>query len=228
MIPLKEKSSPEIAASSRPKVGTPRNDVFPVKSFLDRHKRKVEILALGGFLSGIGVLVSLVLSRQDNQGIEIVNSNNAGIDETGQDELLADVAGAVINPGVYRLPAGSRFADAMAAAGGLAAAADRNWVSRHLNLAQNITDGIKIYIPAKGEGNTSTTGITSTTGGEIITDTININSASLDELDTLWGVGESRAKAVVAGRPYGNVEELVTRKVLPKNVVERNRDKLRL
>ena len=116
MIPLKEKSSPEIAASSRPKVGTPRNDVFPVKSFLDRHKRKVEILALGGFLSGIGVLVSLVLSRQDNQGIEIVNSNHAGIDETSQDELLADVAGAVINPGVYRLPAGSRFADAMAAA----------------------------------------------------------------------------------------------------------------
>lgn len=184
----------------------------------------MEFVALGVFLAGVGVLVSLVLSQTDNQGIEIIDAGAGGENsrprETGQEDLLVDVAGAVIHPGIYRLAAAARFADALAAAGGLSAAADRNWVSRHLNLAQNITDGIKIYIPSVGES--------TTTGSTAITNTISINNASLTELDTLWGVGEARAKAIIEGRPYGSIEDLVTRKILPQNVVERNRDKLKL
>ncbi len=193
------------------------------------------MLALGVFLSGAGVLVSLILSRTDNQGIEIIDSadsgENSGLRENGPGDSLADVAGSVIRPGIYRLPAGSRFADALAAAGGLSASADRDWVSRHLNLAQNITDGIKIYIPSVGEGTTTnmtSTSTTDNTDSANITNTISINNASLTELDTLWGVGESRGQAIITGRPYGSIEELVARKILPQNVVERNRDRLRL
>jgi len=188
------------------------------------------MVALGVFLSGAGVLAALVLAGRDNRGIEIIDSGStAGMTEGAG--MTVDVAGAVIHPGVYRLPPGSRFTDALAAAGGLSASADRNWVSRHLNLAQNITDGIKIYILGVGENTANNTSSTSTTGNTDsanITNPISINNASLSDLDTLWGVGESRAQAIVAGRPYGSIEELVTRKILPGNVVERNRDKLSL
>lgn len=205
-----------------------------IPDFLRRHRREAEVLALGVFLSGLGILISLILSQRDNQGIEIVSSGetdtgeNSGSRENGQEDLLTDVAGAVIRPGVYRLPAGSRFTDALAAAGGLSSSADRNWVSRHLNLAQNITDGAKIYIPGVGEGTTGTTGAADTTDSINNGSQININSASLTELDGLWGVGEARAKAIIEGRPYASVEELVTRKILPGNVMEKNRPKLAL
>ena len=51
--------------------------------------------------------------------------------------------------------------------------------------------------------------------GEIETNTIYINSASKEELETLWGVGEARAEAIIAGRPYSNIDELITRKIIP-------------
>jgi competence protein ComEA len=210
-----------------------------LKSFLRRHRREAEMLALGVFLSGLGILGSLILSTRDNQGIEIINSGsgatgsgeNSRPRENGPGGLLADVAGAVINPGVYRLPVNSRFADALAAAGGLAAGADRNWVSRHLNLAQNITDGVKIYIPAVGESDVGGQKSESPTSDfQPLTSEvqISINTANLNELDILWGVGEARAQAVIAGRPYASIEELVSRKILPQNVVERNKDRLEL
>lgn len=189
----------------------------------------MELAALGVFLVGAGVLISLVLSQADNQGIEVVKSTANGIpdDDRLTTDLLVDVAGAVINPGVYRLAAGSRLADALAAAGGLSATADRQWVSKSLNLAQNITDGIKIYIPQLGGETAGRSEVFSS--GEPVSDlsgSISINTASLTDLDRLWGVGEIRAKAIIAGRPYGSIEELVSRKILPSHVVDRNRNKL--
>lgn len=197
-----------------------------ILSFLRRHRREVEFLALGVFLAGVGVLASLILSKGDNQGIEIIDAGgageNSGLREIGLQDLVVDVAGAVISPGVYRLPADSRFGDGLAAAGGLSAGADRDWVSRNINLAQNITDGVKIYIPNVGE---SSTGSTSNLNAE---SQVSINNATLTELDGLWGVGEARARAIIEGRPYGSIDELITKKILPGNVVERNKDKLRL
>lgn len=214
-----------------------RRLIKSIPDLLRSRRREVEFLALGVFLVGVGVLASLILSKSDNQGIEIIGAGGGGENsrprETGQEDLLADVAGAVIHPGVYRLPASSRFADALAAAGGLSASADRDWVSRHLNLAQSVTDGVKIYIPEVGENKSGTPSgngqrdSSSRPGVGTQNDGVSINSATLTELDTLWGVGEARAKAIIEGRPYGSIEELVTRKIVPSNVVEKNRDRLR-
>jgi DNA uptake protein ComE-like DNA-binding protein len=49
---------------------------------------------------------------------------------------------------------------------------------------------------------------------------ININTASQVQLETLWGVGESRAKKIIENRPYERVEELLDKKLLPANVYE--------
>ena len=55
---------------------------------------------------------------------------------------------------------------------------------------------------------------------------LDINSASAEELDALPGVGEARVKAIIAGRPYKGKDELVQKKILPKGVYDKIKDKI--
>lgn len=109
--------------------------------------------------------------------------------------------------------------DVLLVAGGLADGADRSFVARYMNLAQKVGDGVKIYVPKVGEGGGGVSEMggvndSSNDGGGLI----NINTASVSELDSLWGIGASRAQDIINGRPYGSVEELA--KVIPSNVYE--------
>ncbi len=138
----------------------------------------------------------------------------------GDTKIWVDVAGAVVKPGVYQLALGARIKDALIAAGGLAEQADRDFVAKVINLAAVVKDGEKVFVPGVGSEPSSNNTAQKTTG------LININSASLAQLDTLWGVGASRAQTIVDGRPYGAVADLVTKKILPQNVYDRVKDKL--
>jgi len=102
----------------------------------------------------------------------------------------------------------------------LADEADRDYVSRVINLASEVEDGEKIYIPLikEQEGGGVVMGV--------VTDVVNLNTASKSQLDTLWGVGEKRAEDIINGRPYRSVEELVEKGVLTESVMEKNKDKL--
>jgi len=141
----------------------------------------------------------------------------------GEGEIMVDVAGAVMQPGMYSLEGGVRINDALVAAGGLSEGADRDWVSKNLNLAMKLVDGQKLYIPQENEVTKDTP---SQGKGVTLTGLINLNSASVSELDTLWGVGEATAKKIIAGRPYGSVEELLTKKVVKTNVYEEIKDEI--
>lgn len=55
---------------------------------------------------------------------------------------------------------------------------------------------------------------------------IDLNSASKDDLDTLPGIGEARADAIIKNRPYKNKDELLTKKVVPENVYKDIKDKI--
>lgn len=204
-----------------------------VKRIRARGALIVGISSLGFFLLGVGAIFSLWLSKNDWQEIEVIKGQNSvGSGEAEQQigEITVDVGGAVESPGVYRLPAGSRINDALIAAGGLSATADRNWVAREINLAQNITDGMKIYIYDTKSATVYNAPKTAAGESQVlsIASAISINSASVSELDSLWGIGQARAEAIVAGRPYGSIDELVDRKIVPKNVVEKNRNRLKL
>lgn len=194
----------------------------------ERRRRVVGLLSLLLLLTGLGTLAGLVLFSSENSKVEVVrgeNKNNPPSSDFGE-ALVVDVSGEVEKPGVYRLGQGSRIIDVLASAGGLSARADREFLSKSINLSQLVTDGMKIYVPTIGESTEAKGEIGEIRG--IGVNTIYINSASKEELESLWGVGVVRVEAIIAGRPYSSIEELVTRKIVPKNVVERNRDKLSL
>ena len=191
---------------------------------------------VGIFLVVVGVIsVVAISSKIGGDGVEIVEID----DEEDSGEIFVDVTGAVEKPGMYKLEGKARINDALMAAGGLSENADREWFEKNINLAAKLADGVKIYIPTRDEISGSTnfqaqnppigeTGSKQT--GEVIGvnvgDKVNVNTASSAELDELWGIGPVTAEKVINGRPYGSVEELLTKKVLKSNVYERNKDKL--
>lgn len=139
--------------------------------------------------------------------------------------VVVDVGGAVVRPGVYRLPAGARVADAVDAAGGYAATVDASLVDRELNLAAPVTDGQKIRVPVRGEdppaGGMDPGG--ETPGG---TGPIDLNRASAEALDTLPGVGPVTVAKIIAAReelPFTSVDDLVARKVVGAATMEKLR-----
>jgi len=144
-------------------------------------------------------------------------------DLSDKEEMVwVDVGGAVEKPGVYELVKGARVKDALVAAGGLSQEAEREYLERVINMAEEIEDGQKIYIPRKGSNAGEVLGgSTSNLDG-----LININTAGKSELDTLWGIGSARAQNIIDNRPFSKVNELLTKGVLPENVYEEIKDKV--
>jgi competence protein ComEA len=117
-------------------------------------------------------------------------------------ELVAHAAGAVVAPGIYRLPGGARVADLVEAAGGPLAGADLDQV----NLAAAVVDGERVYVPVEGEVVTSVAA--APTAGPL-----DLNAADAEQLDALPGVGPATAAAILDERDrrgrFGSVEELL-------------------
>ncbi|MFT3855035.1 MAG: helix-hairpin-helix domain-containing protein [Ilumatobacteraceae bacterium] len=124
-------------------------------------------------------------------------------------EVVVHVAGAVVAPGVYHLPASSRVVDAIVAAGGLAPTA----ATDSLNLAEPVRDGVRVYVPQAGEAASVAAGVS---GGEPASTAragpIDVNTATAEQLDALPGVGPSTAAAIIAYRdahgPFAIVDDL--------------------
>ena len=107
------------------------------------------------------------------------------------------VSGAVRQAGVYSLPPGSRLLQAIEAAGGLAADADQE----RINLAAYVQDAQQIVIPAKGAtlSPSHTLPAVSRGGGES-DGMVNLNTATVEELETLPGIGPVYAQRIIAYR----------------------------
>ena len=139
------------------------------------------------------------------------------------ENLVVDVEGAVISPGVYSLSSKARTLDALAAAGGLSDDADRVWVEKNINLAKKVSDGLKIYIPRVGEQVLSQETTTNTgTAGPVI----NINTASATDLDSLPGIGTVTSQKIIDGRPYAQIEDLLVKKIIGKSTFDKIKDRI--
>lgn len=204
-------------------------------------KEKIQILicilALSAFCCACGekggtiIIGSEQESRLQDSGTEQPQSNEgepqetkeAG--ETGEQKgfIRVYVCGAVANPGVVEIPAGSRAEDALRAAGGFGPEAARTAV----NLADWVSDGQMLYFPTEGEAAESKSQEESAEDG-----LVNINTADAAQLCTLPGIGESRAADIIAYREtngeFQSCEEIMKVPGIKTGAYEKIKDKIKV
>jgi len=111
-----------------------------------------------------------------------------------QEEIIVDLKGAVTTPGIFRLEVGSRVNDAIKLAGGFKSGADRNKV----NLAEKLKDEMVIYVPKIGEETVGDIQVSSVTNDEADhKESVDINHATIEELQKIPGIGPSKAKNII-------------------------------
>lgn len=151
---------------------------------------------LAGLVFGITlvVLVAIEIDERNAAPIEIEVAERS-------DEILIEIAGAVVNPGVYELDRGDRVVDLIDVAGGLLPIADTS----ALNQAAEAVDGSKVTIPFESDDTTAS-------ASPETTQPIDLNRATADELMTLPGIGAVRAQAIVDFRlqhgPFESIDAL--------------------
>lgn len=200
------------------------------------------VLYFKGFFSGTEGKVE-ILSATSSAEVKSTATTNAP-------EIVVEISGEIEKPGVYHFSPGARIDDLLQQAGGVTEEADTEWLAKALNRAAKLSDGQKLYIPARNasqseaggprvnnnqQSSYSTAKETSTNSEENVSRTIiseaanrltNINSASLAELDKLPGIGPVYAQKIVDHRPYSDVSELKSKKVVPNATFEKIKDKI--
>lgn len=120
--------------------------------------------------------------------------------------IVVHVAGAVRQPGLYRLTKGARVADLLEAAGGPAEDLDLD----RTNLAETLSDGARVWLPRRGQSSPAVSGGVEVPAGRVAP--IDINTATAIQLDTVTGIGPSLAAAIVKERdahgPFRTVDDL--------------------
>ena len=176
-------------------------------TFFDEWKEKWESWSLsakaaviGGILLilvGVGGLFSKkeVSMEETEVVVTTMLAEKTEVSTTQETVIFVDIKGEVRNPGVYQMKVGDRVKDALEAAGGLTAEAD----SQKVNLAKRLEDQMVIVVPKVGEE------AEEIPAGETRNEAakegkVNINTATVEELKTLKGVGEKKAEAIIEYR----------------------------
>jgi len=156
--------------------------------------------------------------------VQTSTTNSSTTDKkTEAKEIIFDIEGAVVTPGVYKLPAGKILIDAINNAGGLSADADRDRIAREMNQASPIGDGSKIYIfkdsdkdlkivsagPNQNYSTASDNSSVSAASNQKSITKININKATTAELDALPGIGPALAQRIVDWRDANGGYEVI-------------------
>ncbi len=162
------------------------------------HLSRSQILVYGAVAVALLLLGARWIRSADEQGsppgqVSFADASggdgaSSSVDGGSGRDVVVHVAGAVREPGVYRLPAGSRVTDAVERAGG----ATRLTGVEGINLAAVLADGQQVVVPGRTAGAASATGATTATDGPI-----SLGTATLEELDTIEGIGPVTAQNIL-------------------------------
>jgi competence protein ComEA len=189
-------------------------------------------LALAGAAIGLAMVAYILAFGVGSDGTVVVDGGvplgspatgvetAARTDASAPAELVVEIVGAVVRPGVYRVPPGSRIGDLVDIAGGYGARVDADRASRELNLAALLRDGEQVRVPSRDDepGSAGQPAPTATgAGGGDPGGPVDLNRATSAELEALPGIGPVTAGKILAARdeqPFANVDELRGRKLV--------------
>jgi len=193
-----------------------------VQKFFDINQKLIIFFLLGLILIGFGVLLYKTDIFSPGDKVEVLN--NVTEPQDNNSEVVVEIAGAVIKPGVYKLPFGSRIDDLLIISGGLSQDASRNWVEKNINRAAKLIDGQKIYIYHSDEISAKDSGGIKLDQGVLGADNgglVNINTSDQKDLESLVGIGPVYAQNIIEHRPYSNLEELVSKGAISQKVFDK-------
>ena len=165
---------------------------------------------------------------------EAVTEKPSSVPAQPPEEIYVDVCGAVVQPGVYAMKSDSRVFQAIEAAGGFLPDA----AGTSINQACALSDGQQIYVPTKEEAEKGMAGQPSGgaadpgTGGAVTeaAGTVNLNTADSAALQTLPGIGEAKARAILAYREekggFSGTEELMNVPGIKESTFSKIKDKI--
>jgi competence protein ComEA len=190
-----------------------------------RRSRLVALAGIcaAGLLAAAAVGVVAIGSAAAPPDIAQVSESPASSSPPGS--IVVQVAGAVVRPGVYRFGSGSRVADAIEAAGGYGPRVDAERAERELDLAAKLIDGRTVRVPSRDDP-TATDG-TAAGSGSTGPGLVDLNHATLAELDALPGIGPVTAQKIVDARrekPFASADELRSRGILGDKAFARLKD----
>ena len=173
---------------------TDLTDINKLRGLYNKYKPKIKKYALP-----LVVLIALLVFWATGNKTEIqadaitdlaTNTDECNEFVTNFEEIYVDISGEIINPGVYKVHEGDRVFQVIEMAGGLTENADTTTI----NQAETVFDGEKIIVPKVGEdeGYSTTDGSAGLVNGKV-----NINKADLTTLETLPGIGVSKAQKII-------------------------------
>lgn len=186
-----------------------------------------KLIAVGCAVVVISVFVALLYTQQvetTENSLPITTETESSFSTTTIVQIVVHITGAVRQPGVYRISKGGRVADVITMANGPSENADIN----KLNLAQLVTDGMRIEVPTVGQvGSVNAAEGNDAANGSSLVD---LNTATATQLEQLNGVGPATAKAIVTYReqhgPFRSADELLKVKGIGPGKLAQFRDSL--
>ena len=203
-----------------------------VKRWLMEYKNILSII--GGVLAVIVIILvgRGMMASPTKEKVMVTNAvNTTRVEETTTmmpQNCYVDIKGEVLHPGVYEFSCESRMQEVIKKAGGFTEEADET----KINLAQKISDQMQIIVPnlhskqegGVTEGNSEKGNMSNTTPSNSKQGTVNINTATLEELQTIKGIGKKKAEAILQYRKehgaFRTKEELLQVKGIGKKALE--------
>jgi competence protein ComEA len=191
----------------------------------EKYRYYILAILIGLILVAGGVLFFKKSVNFSATKVEILQSSS---DKNAANEITVEISGSVIKPGVYKFSEGSRVDDLLIIAGGFSENADRGWTDKYLNRAAKLDDGQKIFIPSIDERSDKSSAKNgglyqseSSTFSSYSNQLVNINTASLSELDTIPGIGQVYGQKIIEHRPYSKTEDLVESGAITQTLYEK-------